>query len=354
MNKAAKHEYLSVDLLRGIAAISVLVWHYQAFYYPQAGGPPNFANRSEQPFYSELSLLYNYGALAVQLFWAISGFVFAANYLDRRVNARQFFVARLARLYPLHFATLVVVAALQTISVEQVGHFQVYPYNDLYHFVLNLFFASSWGFEKGFSFNAPIWSVSVEVVIYAIFFASIPIVSRMRIAAPVVAIALAYLARKYAPITEFAQCVFYFYFGVVLFRINSLAKAWSCAVGLAALAAWSHFGYGNLDTFAPWAIPLLFGSALLTASGVDHIKWPRGTLRRLAWVGEITYGTYLIHIPIIVAVNIVFQSSGASIRTILGDQWFFIAFVSTVIVLARLSYKYFERPMQELSTRTLS
>ena len=27
-----------------------------------------------------------------------------------------------------------------------------------------------WGFEKGYSFNGPVWSVSAEVLIYFIFF----------------------------------------------------------------------------------------------------------------------------------------------------------------------------------------
>ena len=36
--------------------------------------------------------------------------------------------------------------------------------------MLNVFFVSAWGFEKGFSFNSPVWSVSVEVLLYAMFF----------------------------------------------------------------------------------------------------------------------------------------------------------------------------------------
>lgn len=30
----------NIDLLRGIAAISILFWHYQHFYYPRAGVNP--------------------------------------------------------------------------------------------------------------------------------------------------------------------------------------------------------------------------------------------------------------------------------------------------------------------------
>src|SRR5690606_24787195 len=42
---------------------------------------------------------------------------------------------------------------------------------DAYHFWLQTAFVSHWGFEQGESFNAPIWSVSIEVGLYALFFA---------------------------------------------------------------------------------------------------------------------------------------------------------------------------------------
>ena len=37
-------------------------------------------------------------------------------------------------------------------------------------FILNFFLVSGWGFEKGPSFNGPVWSVSVEIIIYFFFF----------------------------------------------------------------------------------------------------------------------------------------------------------------------------------------
>ena len=62
---------------------------------------------------------------------------------------------RFSRLYPLHFATLLFVAAAFLA-------FGPYIYeSDAYHFVLNVLLASSIGFEKGYSFNGPSWSISV-------------------------------------------------------------------------------------------------------------------------------------------------------------------------------------------------
>ena len=80
------------------------------------------------------------------------------------------FQVRLSRLNPLHLVNLVLVAGLQWQKMRSQGGYFVDHLNDAYHFALNLFFATAWGFEEGFSFNAPIWSVSIEVLLYGLFF----------------------------------------------------------------------------------------------------------------------------------------------------------------------------------------
>ena len=105
-----------VDFLRGFAALSVLIWHYQHL-YSTAPGIVELADKSTQPFYDILWLFYNYGRHAVYLFWVISGFVFSTVYIKKeRTTAKDFFIHRFARLYPLHFLTLIVVAVLQALS----------------------------------------------------------------------------------------------------------------------------------------------------------------------------------------------------------------------------------------------
>lgn len=119
--------------------------------------------------------LYAKGYLAVDLFFSLSGFVFYWLYSKRvsegAISAGKFTFLRFSRLYPLHFATLLIVAVSQLWLVKTGGSYFVYPNNDEKHFLLNLFFASSWGIERGYSFNGPVWSVSVEILLYALFFA---------------------------------------------------------------------------------------------------------------------------------------------------------------------------------------
>ncbi|MBC8094839.1 MAG: acyltransferase, partial [Akkermansiaceae bacterium] len=166
---APRHFY-SLDALRGLAALAVVFWHW-----------PNFScyelelfHPERQPFYSVFKLFYTDGARAVNLFFCLSGFIFFWLYAqaisERAISLKKFAVLRISRLYPLHLLTLLFVLVAQQVMVVHHGSPFAYTYNDSFHFGLQLFMASNWGFERGYSFNGPIWSVSVEMLLYAAFF----------------------------------------------------------------------------------------------------------------------------------------------------------------------------------------
>jgi peptidoglycan/LPS O-acetylase OafA/YrhL len=161
-----------LDFVRAAASFSVLVWHYQHFYQVTPGRLAPGFDRAAQPFYGVFWLLYEHGYWAVQLFFVLSGFVFFHQYADlisrRVVTPKSFFILRFSRLYPLHLVTLLLVAAGQVISQTLDGQFVVYSCNTAQNFLINIFFISYWVDPCG-SFNGPIWSVSAEVFVYAIF-----------------------------------------------------------------------------------------------------------------------------------------------------------------------------------------
>jgi Predicted acyltransferases len=123
MDKTPKHFY-SLDALRGLAALAVVCWHWQHFFY-QGQALKEFSMAS-QPFYRVLSLFYNSGDRAVDLFFCLSGFVFywlySAKVKTGAVTAARFTVLRFSRLYPLHFVTLMAVLVMQTAMLAQTGN----------------------------------------------------------------------------------------------------------------------------------------------------------------------------------------------------------------------------------------
>jgi len=131
----------ALDVSRGFAAMSVILWHWQHFYFSGVTINPDF-DRSSQPFYFLLKIFYEKGAAGVYYFFLLSGFIFFWLYKDsiknRIVSFKLFWIQRFSRLYPLHFVTLLLVALLQAIYSSQQGDYFIYPFNDAYHFILNL------------------------------------------------------------------------------------------------------------------------------------------------------------------------------------------------------------------------
>jgi peptidoglycan/LPS O-acetylase OafA/YrhL len=335
--------YAGIDLLRGLAAISILFWHYQHFWFPPAGQPAALPPLEELPLSAIFWPLYRYGHHAVELFWVISGFVFAAVYAGTRQTAGAFFGARFARLYPLHFLTLVVVAALQIWTFASLGYFQIYLYNDLYHFILNVFFVSDWGFQEGFSFNAPIWSVSIEIFVYILFFIGLPVLFRAGILGPLAAAALfAVLWATGAP-GVFWPCAFFFFAGSTVYCLVAAGGGFSgSAFALAVLAVLSAWFVPAL-AFA--GVPALFAAVVLAAGSVDRLG--RTVVpRRLKWIGDITYSTYLLHVPTQILLMTSMDLLGVSHAAIAGHVVFLLAFLAGVVGLAWLTFRHFERPAQ--------
>src|SRR5205085_4818978 len=141
--------------LRGLAALTVVAWHWQHFFFDPATRQLA-VDGARQPFFFLLAPLYRHGWVAVDLFFVLSGFVFCLLYArsidQRRIGAAEFALRRISRLYPLHLVTFATVAVLQALYIRDHGGVAfVYPFYDAYHASLNLLGASSWGLERGYS-----------------------------------------------------------------------------------------------------------------------------------------------------------------------------------------------------------
>ena len=174
VSPAARSEearFFELDILRGLAAILVVVFHYKHFLLSNT----EIFDYAHLPFGVLLTPVYVYGQHFVELFFAISGYVFFWLYGDavanRRLSARSFFTARFARLYPLYLAMLIAAVVLQAAYVALYGAPFIYKHNTATDFVLSLFMVQQWlpGAEQ--TWNGPSWSLSVELFLYIAFFA---------------------------------------------------------------------------------------------------------------------------------------------------------------------------------------
>lgn len=113
---------------------------------------------------------------------------------------------------------------IQLINLRYIGKFQVYFINDLKHFFLHIFFISGWFTEGKLSFNGPIWSVSIELIVYFVFFILISSLSKSNYLQIVNMIILIFLIRKFYFDNELFSALGLFFCGVLLFKLYSKNK----------------------------------------------------------------------------------------------------------------------------------
>jgi peptidoglycan/LPS O-acetylase OafA/YrhL len=343
------NKLLGLEALRFVAAFAVLMRHYLHFAYLADQPVDLFEN--QLPLYGLLQRFYDDGEYGVWIFWCISGFIFFWKYRDvisdRSTGGWTFFVFRFSRLYPLHFVTLIIVAILQAAYFRLHGYFFVYQDNDVRNFLQQIFMASEWGPRHVRGFNGPIWSISVEVLVYAVFFLMLRFVTKSALLNWFVIVVCLNLSG------QVFSCLAFFYAG-----------------GLAAIArrtiasATSRFAIEGLAWFAVVAIPVLiwtfrpqsaavgWATLLLTYTPIllfclsREVSLSASTQRVLEAAGNMTYSSYLLHFPIQLLIASGFAASAVPIP--FYDGWFFAMFMASTLLASYLTYRYFEAPAQAL------
>jgi peptidoglycan/LPS O-acetylase OafA/YrhL len=354
-----------LDTLRGLAALCVaMFWHYQHF-----DSAEFTAHRHQQPFFHALSWLYNYGWHLVDFFFVLSGFVFMHVYsralVERRLSLRNYVVLRLSRLYPLHLATLLVVAGVQFYRVLSGGDFFIFGNNDAFSFVLNLGFVQCGLFDNGRpSFNGPAWSISIEFVAYVIFFA---VLTRTRhvvrySAVLVSAGILMFVVNASQPILNGAmsRVLIGFFAGCVVFRAHERLLAASAGTRRAVLAGLAvvlaggaamcaELGY--MRFMGKWQVvmPLVaYPGVILLSLGVPPLR-ALLSLRPLAYLGSLSFTIYMIHFPAQTIYDTVTTGLGIVIDP--RQKAFFFAYLAALLVLSALVHHLFELPAQRWARR---
>lgn len=338
-----------------MAALSVVLIHYYHFYFVY----PNIsllADNSREPFYWLFHPFFERGYIAVALFWVISGFVFCHVYGNRHdISARTFFSHRFSRLYPLHFVTLIAMAALQLGSLWLVGHeqiSQIYYNNDLRHFIPQLFMASAWAFGDSVSFNAPVWSVSLEIPTYFGFLVLLKI-RRVDLLLAIIAFAACNFMFDHYGNSSFL-CARIFFCGVIVYRLNEWISLRSVRLNLvlailaftASVAAAIFIeGGAKIAKIHEWTVS---AAAIWLLASIEHMKLPpvMAFTHYFRWIGDISYSSYLLHIPIQVAILIVWDWFGIN-HGLASSRMFFCAYLMLVIGLSFVSFHLFEMPLQK-------
>jgi peptidoglycan/LPS O-acetylase OafA/YrhL len=335
----------SLTALRFFAAMWVVLYAYWANL--AAGAAPPVIGR---------------GALGVELFFVLSGFILCHVYLPQaeagRLRYGAFLWARIARVYPLHIATLVGIGVLAGGALaagfqvdDKILSWSALP--------ANLLMIHAWGFTDVAGWNHPSWSISAEWFAYVTFplFAWIAIAWRAR---PLLAFAgaTAVLFAVYAaferlagfPLTQatFAWgalrivpcfllgCATYLVFrnGAVEGRTTAVAGVGASLAGMAAAA---QFGAHDGVVVTLGALLILFlAAAVRNGSRL-------GSGKVFVYLGEISYAVYMVAIPW----QLLFVNAAAKLPFVQSEKLpplLWIVYVLSVIPVAAVAHHLVERP----------
>jgi len=344
-----------LEILRFIACVGVILYHYQHFItYRGSQYVP-----SEIPFEKYFGWFYRYGGSGVQVFWCLSGIIFAHVYqtrvANREIEIPQFVWRRFSRLYPLHFLTLLIVAGLVFVlrGATDLTYF-IYEFNDMKHFLLNVAFANYWGFQSGTSFNGPVWSVSIELIAYFVF---VIIAFSIRLLPPKLHTPIVFLIfwsvgywwaqrQVTGPSSFIPTCIALFMVGAITYTVWMLIPDMVALVLFAYLIAdYLHAGLIHTSLsklqlpFTSLMIALLI-SLLALSNSYGKIDLCKSFATRL---DSLTYAMYMIHFPI-QFLMVIFSESIYQFD--FHGQLVFLAFFGLVVGISFICHDRFELPLQ--------
>tara|TARA_A100001015_G_scaffold21502_1_gene24408 strand:- start:2271 stop:3401 length:1131 start_codon:yes stop_codon:yes gene_type:complete len=304
------------------------------------------------------------GFIGVTFFFILSGFILAYSYSEKfirdEVSKRKYFIARIARIYPLHLLTFIIALPLVFLGgVDTI--IQALPNPILLH---------SWVPIKNvyFSANSPSWSISTELFFYLLFPFLILLRTRVLLLTFIALISFQIGGLSMIHDETIEHALFYispffrvsdFILGILLYKayksqpelsiskINKIQVASVSSLLVFIIFAY-YFSIGIEYKYSLFYIAPM-GFVILSFAYSGGLLGSLLSNKVLVFLGESSFALYLVHQLIIrysLGLNKKFEllSDGAML--------FFILFFS--LSLSVLLFKYFETPARKFVVRLLS
>jgi len=347
-----------IDALTGVRAVAVLLvflGHLQQRFFPYAGLDGSIL--SAAPYYG------------MTTFFVLSGFVIHWNYSELFAKERpaaawwKFFVARFARLWPLHFAVSVL-AIMQS--------------RDFGRFAQHVFMVQTWVYEGSFNISYyNTWSISTEWFFYFGYAVSFPLIARWLRSGSIwllpAIVTPAFAAYWFAgPVTGAPDLwlryiapylrLFEFSTGVVAAQIvmtrrvhgkNDLSDV-TLALVIALTVMFYHTALCQ-RTNVNYLVAPIVAVALMVSSDRRSLLSSALSATSLLWIGDRSYSIYLLEAVYLVALGYDFETHRTFTWSdfVVGMTCASFGF-ALVLILSHFCWRYFEMPARMVVKQALS
>lgn len=333
-------KFVGLELLRGLAAIWVMLFHYKQVYpdvdyiYPYVD---NFISK---------------GGLGVEMFFILSGLIISLRYQSSFggrfcfVEFYNYMVKRASRILPLHMlcTTVMVLGALvlsRLLSFDLDG-----TRFDLKNVFASMFLLSFY-FDSVIDINMPAWTLSAEMLIYILLpFAFY--ISNLKSNLYVVLLALCLIVFAFF---DNSSDPMYRLFCGYLFGLLS-ASIFRSDVEVGKLVSYAFFGL-ILYFSTGWYLVLLFtfGFILILSCKINYIFVRFSILEAICvWVGRLSFPIYIVHWPVRTYVRSVVDVLNLNI----DNAWLISIYCGLSLVLAIVLHVFFEEPVRKIFVNKLS
>ncbi|NWG72319.1 MAG: acyltransferase [Parvularculaceae bacterium] len=351
--------------LRGVAATLVILYHLK------------FGAEYRFPF-ETATRFFDRGYLWVDLFFILSGFVLSYVYVGDRPAAfspaatRRYLVARFARVYPLHLATLLLLVAFQTALAAAYALAQGDSFFDhltprsIGQALVQVPLLQTWGFYDDAGWNIPAWSISAEMHAYLLLPVIAAALAARRRTAQLILFAapLAFYAALVAQGGSLdltmrggiARCLAGFFLGVLIFELRGVTKSWSERTLLVLQLAAAAGSLAAIAFVPVDAVVIPFFALLVLSTWEDRGALARtlgaGPLQRL---GDWSYAIYLLQVCVITIFGFFFYrlSDLLGLAAPVDRAAYMGAVLAITIASGAIVYEKFEMPARRRLTARL-
>ncbi|WKL58054.1 acyltransferase [Asticcacaulis sp. ZE23SCel15] len=343
----------TLDGLRGIAAVSVMAFHWHI----EAGSP-----------------MFQHSRLAVDLFFLMSGFVLAYAYDDRLKAGLPFwtfFIPRLIRLYPMILMGIGFGAAWFTLDWLITGEKTFTAPQFVMYLLMNLFMIPvvTWDQDIAmFPLNLVLWSMFFELIAYAAYglvFAKartrwlVPVIVAGAIGvtgwlifnfgnSAAVPTGLGFLKQGF--LADLSRIGLSFFLGVMIFRglprLNALPSIPVVFLPMMCLLIFVQpEGSLNWWTFL-FTILIVFPFMLLSAIR-ENITGRYGAVSK--FLGDISYPLYVTHLPVMWTLRAVLHKLFPELPII----WLGLIILPGCVLVAYLLLRFYDLPVRRFLSQKL-